>query len=171
MVLPRPAPALLLALGLPLASAGCAVQQPATAERAYHASMAPLVDRNAGIAQELETLAVGIKKGDASAEDIASVLDEKVLPEAKALATEVAAVEAGSPELKAAHEIIVGAWDDRADILGDSLAAWRAADADAAHAATERRYSAARAEALYFETINELLVQEGYVLQPYAPNQ
>ena len=49
MVLPRPAPALLLALGLPLASAGCAVQQPATAERAYHASMAPLVDRNLAI--------------------------------------------------------------------------------------------------------------------------
>ena len=94
--------------------------------------------------------------------------DIHTLPELRDLATQVEAIRPDSPELAAAHPLIVEAWKDRADGVEATLSAWRKADPVAAEAALNDRYSAARQEAAYFERINLVLVPEGYVLTPFS---
>ncbi len=146
----------------------CDRAPPETPAGSYHGSMVALVEQNARLSRELQGLAADIKKDAPPAEDVATRLEKKVLPELRDLATQVEGISPGSPELAAAHPLIVDAWKDRAAGVEATLNAWRKADPVAAEAALNDRYSAARQEAAYFERINLVLVPEGYVLTPFS---
>lgn len=160
-------PRILLAVALG-ALPGCELEEPATPAGDYHAAMQPLMAQNAAVAKELQSLAADIKKEAPEAEAVADRLQSKVLPEVKALAEGASAVSSTDPAISSAHEGLVDAWEARADVLEDTLSAWKEGDAEAARGAADGRYSAARAEARYFDAINEILVPQGYVLQPYG---
>jgi hypothetical protein len=155
-------------LAAALTLTACQLEQPPTAAGTYHAEMQPLMAQNVAVARSLQSLAADIKKESPDADKVAERLESKVLPGVRGLAQSVAAVRPQDADIADAHGLIVDAWEARVGVVEDTLAAWRAADADAADAAVDERYSASRAEALYFERINEILVPEGYVLQPYG---
>ena len=167
MPVPLPSRALLLLATAPLFAA-CEIEEPVTPAATYHASMQPLMSDNAKVARDLQSLAAEIKKDAPEAEQVAARLQEDVLPEVRSLAKEAAEVAPQDPAIADAHALVVEAWGDRVKVVEQTLEAWRKADGEAARAAADQRYGAARAEARYFEAINEILVPEGYVLQPYG---
>ena len=162
-----PSRALLFLAAAPLFAA-CSMEEPVTPAATYYASMQPLMDDNAKVARDLQSLAAEIKKDAPDADKVAARLQDDVLPEARSLAKGAAAVAPQDPAIADAHTLVVEAWTARAKVVEDTLEAWRKADGAAASEAADRRYGAARTEARYFETINEILVPEGYVLQPYG---
>lgn len=132
-------------------------------ERAYAAAMQAQLDRNDAMLSEMQGVAVNLKKESAGPADVGAKL-KQLLPEARSIATDTAAIQPGTPELAAAHQLIVTAWEDRVDVYEDTLAAWEKGDPSAANQAASGRYTGNRLERRYFDEVNEILVNEGYTL-------
>ena len=144
---------------------GVACDPPAdtSAERAYAAAMQAQLDRNDALLGQMQGLAAAVKSGNKGAADVAAQL-EALLPEARSIAADTAAIDPGTEALTAVHPLIVEAWEARVTAYEGTLAAWTAGDPEAAAEALAGRYSGNRLERRYLHAANEILLVEGYTL-------
>ncbi len=132
-------------------------------ESAYASAMQVQLDRNDALLGKLQGLAAAVKSSEKGAGEVATQL-EALLPEARSLAADAAALEPGSEALEAVPPHIVQAGEARVATYEETLAAWNAGDPGAAAAALAKRDAGSRLERRYATAVNEILLIEGYTL-------
>lgn len=135
----------------------------------YQASVQPLFTRNLVLAQGFLDVASKVKKGETDGPAIAERLSREMTPVADELATAAATIEPRTPQLDAAHAMLVKAWQDRAAAYHAMNDAWAKNDPAAFEAARKRNLQSKLDEERYVQTVNALGTPYGVVIDQF-PN-
>jgi hypothetical protein len=156
-----------LALGLLSSLAACETKPNTQAELDYYSAMSPILEDNAQMAKDYQSLAAKIKKQDPEAADIGKMLDRQFIPAARALHDRADAVDPGNAALGDAHDLLTEAWDVRVTNFEAIHDAWKSQDLDAYKAAADASYANKTTEDRYFREINVALAPADVTLEAY----
>jgi hypothetical protein len=160
----RAAPLLFLAVWSP---ASCQPDPLAEDAAVYAAAVDPLVKRNMEMHRTWLGIAGQVKKGEINGDQIHSLYSGELLPQARTLADQAAAIAPTTPQLQAVHQQLVGAWQHRVRAYEAVEAAWAADDLQAWDAAARDNLLSKAAEERYFEAANALMKPYGHSIDPY----
>ena len=159
---------LLAGLSLTAATACGGDDARSQAERYCAAMVAPL-RKNAALAQVFLEFAAAVKRAPLPEDDLGRRFEQAILPPAKELAADAAAVVAEG-SLAAPHAALAGAWADRAAAYDAMFQAWSKGDDDAFERAAAKHNSAKDAEHAAITALNAQLLPFGLKLD-HLPNQ
>lgn len=159
---------LLAGLSLTVATACVGDDAHDQAERYCAAMVAPL-RKNAALAQAFLEFAAAVKRAPLPEDDLGRRFEQAILPPAKELAADAAAVVAEGA-LAEPHAALAGAWADRAAAYEAMFKAWSGGDVEAFELAAERHNKAKDAEHDAITALNAQLLPFGLKLD-HLPNQ
>lgn len=159
---------LLAGLSLTAATACAGDDARLQAERYCAAMVAPL-RKNAALAQVFLEFAAAVKRAPLPEEDLGRRFEEAILPPAKQLAADSAAVVAPA-DLAEPHAALASAWADRAAAYEAMFKAWSSGDEDAFEVAAARHNKSKDAEHDAITALNAKLAPFGLKLD-HLPNQ
>lgn len=133
----------------------------------YQRAMAPVLQKNAMLGKEFMTLASQIKSGAMDAAGTAERFKATAIPNAKELATQVAAVSPADPALAAEHQKLVAAWTRRAESYAAMASALETGDASAFDAAQARELQVRLDEQAWQQSVNAIASPYGIHLSLY----
>jgi hypothetical protein len=159
---------LLAGLSLTVATACAGDDARLQAERYCAAMVAPL-RKNAALAQVFLEFAAAVKRAPLPEDDLGRRFEEAILPPAKELAADAAAILAEGA-LAEPHAALVEAWADRAASYEAMFKAWSSGDDDGFELAAEKHNKAKDAEHNAITALNAQLLPFGLKLD-HLPNQ
>lgn len=149
-------------------AAGCRPSDPVEeASTAYVAAMKPLLVDNAALSRTFLDIAGGLKQMRLTGDAVGKRFSTGIVPTARDLAERAEEISPGTPELSAAHAMLVQAWEDRADAFAAAVSAWKVGDLDRLDRATEAAKRTHAEEDRYFKQVDAILKPYGLALEPY----
>ena len=152
---------------LPLALVACAQAPEVVDAPVYQQAMAPLLVDNERIAQQFLELAGQLKSGKATAETVATRLEEDIQPAATDLAKAAEAIELTSPVLQMLHADLAGAWRARASNYRQMGICWESEDLPCMEESFRANLEVQHAEDIALLRLSLVLREHGYILGPY----
>ena len=128
-----------------------------TEMQAYHAQMHGITIRNTVLSEEFLAIAGLIQGSNTDSDKVAQAWQDRIIPLANELRSEVSDIQPDLTELREIHSQIVSCWSDRADAYTSMLATYRAGDSDGFKKAMESNNVSKAQEVSYFASINVLL--------------
>lgn len=158
-----------LLAGLSFVVTACAGDDARLRAERYCAAMVSPLRKNAALAQVFLEFAAAVKRAPLPEDDLGRRFEQAILPPAKELAADAAAVLAEG-ELAEPHAALAAAWADRAAAYEAMFKAWSAGDQDAFELAATRHNKSKDAEHAAITALNAQLAPFGLKLD-HLPNQ
>lgn len=124
---------------------------------AYHARMNGITIRNTVLAEEFLAIAGLIQAKNTDAERVAQAWQDRIIPLANELKSDVSDIQPDSPDLREIHSQIVSCWTERADAYTAMLSTFRAGNSTEFKQAMDSNQISKAQEESYFVAINSLL--------------
>ena len=124
---------------------------------AYHARMHGITIRNTVLSEEFLAIAGMIQADTTDSDKVAQAWQDRIIPLANELRSEVSDIQPDQPELREIHSQIVSCWSERADAYTSMLASYRSGDSDGFKKAMASNKVSKTQEVSYFAAINLLL--------------
>lgn len=155
-------------LPLSIALIGCDAPDPMIAQaEQYATAIRPLLSQSEAVERHFLDLAGEMTQNPLTADAVAAVIHDKVLPTSATLIEAVGTLDTSPPRLVVLSADLEDSWRERDAAWRAVLAAWDARDAEQLQLAVEARAEAREAEERYIFDVNAVLRPYGQRLQLY----